>query len=110
MIRSKVSSAFILSAILISSLAFISGCTNAPRHETSVAQYVNSSGITFKVKENLVRDPDINSSRVSVNTYRDTVTLSGYIRDQFQEDKAIEIARNVRGVKYVVDNLVVTNV
>jgi osmotically-inducible protein OsmY len=106
MIRLTASSAFILSAFLISSL--ISGCTTT-RHETSVAQYVASTGITFKVKENLIRDPDINSSRVAVNTFKDTVTLSGYIRDQFQEDKAIEIARNVKGVKYVVDNLTVTN-
>lgn len=108
MIRLKASCTQILAAISILSLAFIGGCTTT-RHETSVAQYVKSSGITFKVKENLLRDPDVNSSRVAVNTYRDTVTLSGYIRDQFQEDKAIEIARNVKGVKYVVDNLVVTN-
>lgn len=98
----------VLSAILFSSVALLNACTTT-RHETSVAQYVKSSGITFKVKENLLRDPDIRSGRIAVNTYRDTVTLSGHVRDHFQEDKAIEIARNIRGVKYVVDNLTVSN-
>jgi len=96
----------ISAAVFLFSLIMISGCTT-PRHETSVAQYVKSSSITFKVKENLMRDPDINSTRIAVNTYRDTVTLSGQVRDQFQENKAIEIARNVKGVKYVVDNMTV---
>lgn len=108
MIRIKKSRTLVISTISVLCLTLISGCTST-RHETSVAQYVKSSGITFKVKENLIRDRDINSARVAVNTYKDTVTLSGYIRDQFQENKAIEIARNVKGVKYVVDNLIVTN-
>lgn len=107
MTRFKLSGSSAWAALAVLSLTLVSGC--ATRHETNVAQYVHSSGITFKVKENLVRDPDINSSRISVNTYMDTVTLSGYVRDQFQEDKAIEIARNVKGVKYVVDNMIVTN-
>ena len=108
MILSKISKILILSLISGLGLASISSCTNT-RHETSVAQYVKSSAITFKVKENLLRDGDINSQRIAVNTYKDTVTLSGYIHDSFQEDKAIEVARNVRGVKYVVDNLTVVN-
>ncbi|HSW71131.1 MAG TPA: BON domain-containing protein [Gammaproteobacteria bacterium] len=108
MILSKTSGTLLLSAISVLGLVFISGCTNT-HHETSVAQYVKSSAITFKVKENLVRDRDVNSARIAVNTYRDTVTLSGFVKDSFQEDKAIEVAENVKGVKYVVDNLVVTN-
>ncbi len=108
MVRLKTMGTLIVSTISVACLALSSGCMTS-RHETSVAQYVKSSGITFKVKENLMRDRDINSSRIAVNTYRDTVTLSGHIHDQFQEDKAIEIARNVKGVKYVVDNLTVAN-
>jgi len=108
MLSFKTSSIFTLAALSLLSLPFVSGCTTT-RHETSVADIAKSSGITFKVKENLMRDPDINSGHIGVNTYRDTVTLSGRVHDQFQEDKAIEIARNVHGVKYVVDNLVVMN-
>jgi len=107
--KATISLPLFLCPILASSLLiFMSGCST--HHETSVAQYLNSSGITFKVKENLMRDPDVNSSRVSVNTYRDTVTLGGYIPNQFQENKAIEIARNVKGVKYVVDTMTLTRV
>lgn len=108
MISLKASCTTLLSALSILSLAFSSGCTST-RHETSVAQLVQSTGITFKVKENLLRDPDINSTHIAVNTYRDTVTLSGRVKDQFQEDKAIEVARNVKGVKYVVDDMLVTH-
>lgn len=107
MIRLKVPCT-LLSTLSLLSLTLLGGCTST-RHETSVAELMQSSGITFKVKENLLRDPDINSGHIAVNTYRDTVTLSGRVRDQFQENKAIEIARNVKGVKYVVDELLVTN-
>ena len=103
MFQLKMVSRVIVSAAVFSSLILLSGC--ATRHENSIGQMANSSGITFKVKESLMRDPEINSSHISVTTYKDTVTLSGTVKDQFQEDKAIEIARGVKGVKYVVDNL-----
>lgn len=88
---------------LLASSLILNAC--ASRHETSAPQYIRSSSITFQVKEGLLRDPEITSKLITVNTYRDTVTLSGYVHTAKQEDRAIEIARNVKGVKYVVDNL-----
>ena len=88
-------------------LAALTGCTNT-RHEASAPQYINSSAITFKIKQDLLRDPIIRSHPISVSTYQDTVTLSGKVKNEIQEERAIEIARSVRGVKYVVDNLTIS--
>ncbi|HVY53602.1 MAG TPA: BON domain-containing protein [Gammaproteobacteria bacterium] len=93
-------------AILIISLSFcfISACTTT-RTESSPPQYVNSSFITLQVKERLFKELKMNSAHISVTTYRDTVTLSGYVYNHKQEEQAIDVARGVNGVKYVVDNL-----
>jgi osmotically-inducible protein OsmY len=100
---SKITS--VLAFAALTSVIFTSACTMSAHHENSPVAYTHSSAITFKVKENLFRDPTIKSAHISVSTYRDTVTLSGYVFNEHQEDRAIDIARNVKGVKYVVDNL-----
>ncbi len=98
----------ILPLSLIVSVNLMSGCST-PRTETTPLQYANSSAITFKVKEGLMRDPKVRSYHITVSTFRDTVTLGGYVANQEQEERAIEIARSVRGVKYVVDNMAIKN-
>lgn len=100
MIKSR---ALVLTATCVLASSLLSAC--ASRHETSAPQYIKSSAITFQIKEGLLRDPAISSKLIAVNTYKDTVTLSGIVRTSEQEERAIEIARSVRGVKYVVDNL-----
>ncbi len=102
MVKSKMSVS-ILSACLITGTALVTGCST--HNESTPPAYMVSSSITWQVKEKLLRDPMIHSNRISVSTYKDTVTLSGSVDNSAQEDRAIDLARSVRGVKYVVDDL-----
>ncbi len=67
----------------------------------SVTQISNDSWITTKVKSALLTDETLNGVKVKVITEDSEVFLFGYVT-QAQSQRAIEIARNVAGVKQVI--------
>jgi hyperosmotically inducible periplasmic protein len=71
--------------------------------------YVEDSVITAKVKAALVKEPQLKSMDVSVETYRGEVLLSGFVRDETQRDKAKKVATSISGVTSVKDAMVVRN-
>src|SRR5262245_6176487 len=79
-------------------------------HERMVTgMYVDDSVITAKVKAALLKEPQLKSMDVSVETYRSEVLLSGFVRDESQRDKAKKVATNISGVTSVKDAMVVRN-
>lgn len=69
------------------------------------ATYVDDSFITAKVKAALLKQEQLKSLSVSVETYKGHVLLSGFVDDAKQRDKAIQVASSVRGVVEVKDGL-----
>ena len=79
-------------------------------HDRMVAgTYVDDSVITAKVKAALVKEPQLKSMDVSVETYRGEVLLSGFVRNETQRDKAKKVATKISGVTSVKDAMVVRN-
>jgi len=77
-------------------------------HDRIVAgKYVNDSIVTAKVKAALLKEPDLKSLDVSVETLRGEVLLSGFVKDVKQRDTAMKVATAVSGVASVKDALVV---
>jgi hyperosmotically inducible protein len=68
---------------------------------TTVGKKVDASIITSKVKTALLGDPSIKSFDISVVTRDDEVLLSGFVDNQVQVDRAVEVARGVEGVRLV---------
>jgi len=83
--------------------AFVA-CASAQKQE-STGEYVDDSVITTKVKSLLANDDFLKSFQITVETYKGTVQLSGFVDSQKAIDKAGEIARSVKGVKSVKNNL-----
>ena len=75
-------------------------------HE-STGEYVDDSVITTKVKSLLAEDDFFKSFKISVETTKGVVQLSGSVDSQKAVDKAGEIVRTVQGVKSVKNNLIV---
>ena len=73
--------------------------------QESTGEYVDDSVITTKVKSLLAADDFLKSFEISVETYKGTVQLSGFVDSQKAIDKAVEITRSVKGVKSVKNNL-----
>jgi osmotically-inducible protein OsmY len=87
-------------------IATFAACASTPKQE-STGEYVDDSVITTKVKSLLAKDDFLKSFQISVETFKGTVQLSGFVGSQQAVDKAGEIARSVKGVTSVKNDLVV---
>lgn len=77
-----------------------SGCA-VSRGQESVGAYVDDTGITTLVKSRFFEDKDVAGSSISVETLNGTVMLSGFAKSTLERNKAETIARGVRGVTAV---------
>jgi osmotically-inducible protein OsmY len=100
--RSRFIGYFVLLMLMV---AFVA-CASTSKQE-STGQYVDDSVITTKVKSLLAADDFLKSFEISVETYKGTVQLSGFVGSQKAVDKAGEIASSVKGVKSVKNDLIV---
>ena len=90
--------------VLLMLITTFAACASTRTRE-STGEYVDDSVITTKVKSLLASDDFLKSFEISVETYKGTVQLSGFVDSQKAVDKAGEIARSVKGVKSVKNNL-----
>jgi len=87
-------------------IASFTGCGTSPK-QSSTGEYIDDAVITTKVKTQLAADDFLKSFRISVETYKGTVQLSGFVDSQQAVNRAGEIARDVKGVTAVKNDLVV---
>ena len=83
-----------------------SGCAGTPTKE-STGEFVDDSTITAKVKAAFIHDETVKAGAISVETFKGTVQLSGFVDTAEQRSMASQDASNVVGVKRVVNNLIV---
>jgi len=95
---------FIGCFMILMLIATLVACASTSKQE-GAGEYVDDSVITTKVKSLLASDDFLKSFEISVETYKGTVQLSGFVDSQKAVDKAGEIARGVKGVKSVKNNL-----
>lgn len=75
-------------------------------HSTSiVAAATDDAVVTTKVRAALMAEPALKSIEIHVDTKDGVVTLTGTSDSSASRDKAVVIARNVTGVKDVVDQM-----
>lgn len=72
-----------------------------------LGRVTDDSVITAKVKAALLREQQLKSLDVSVETYRGEVLLSGFVKDEDQRKTALKVATSVGGVTRVKDGLAV---
>jgi osmotically-inducible protein OsmY len=92
--------------ILVMLIATFVACASTSKQE-STGEYVDDSVITTKIKSLLAGDDFLKSFQISVETYKGTVQLSGFVGSQKAIDKASQIAASVKGVKSLKNNLIV---
>jgi osmotically-inducible protein OsmY len=98
--------AFIPYVLVLMLIATFVACASTSKQE-STGEYVDDSVITTKVKSLLAADDFLKSFDISVETYKGTVQLSGFVTSQAAVDKAVQITRGVGGVKSVRNSLIV---
>ena len=80
------------------------GCASTPTQE-GTGEYVDDSVITAKVKAAVLNEPSLKSAEINVETFKGVVQLSGFVSSQSAIDKAVEVARGVKGVKSVKNDM-----
>jgi osmotically-inducible protein OsmY len=75
------------------------------RTASNAGRAVDDSVITGKVKAALVADPTTKAHQITVETFQGKVQLSGFVESSEARSRAVEIARNVEGVKDVKNSL-----
>jgi hyperosmotically inducible protein len=87
----------LVAALILGSVA---GCAATPTSE-STGQYVDDAALTTKVKAAILNEPTLKVAEINVETYQGKVQLSGFVATQDDIAKAVDVARNVNGVKEV---------
>lgn len=97
-------------AIAFAALAGItilsSGCAVMRGQETTGA-YVDDAAITASVKAKFVEDKTVSAMSISVETLNGTVQLSGFAKSGAEKAQAESIARGVKNVRAVRNDIVV---
>jgi len=73
----------------------------------SAGEYVDDAAITAKVKAAVLGEGSLKSAEINVETYKGTVQLTGFVRSRADIDKAVQVAKGVKGVTSVKNDMVV---
>ena len=93
----------VVCAGLLASVFGLTGCASDPQRSTG--RRLDDSRITSKVKGALNSSPIYKFPYVKVATYNGVVQLSGFVNKDEQKAEATQIAKAVRGVDEVINNV-----
>ena len=73
----------------------------------TISSTMDDATITARVKTALLNDTQVNATKIDVTTANGVVTMSGTVKSKQDEERAVQLARQVNGVKDVKANLTV---
>ncbi len=82
-----------------------SGGGNAPEPARSLGETITDAGITMSVKSQFLDDPLVKGLKIDVDTRDGVVFLTGSIGSDAEMQKAIQLAKDTKGVRDVKPNL-----
>lgn len=97
----QTTAALLLAAIMASTVV---ACSSSPTQQ-STGQAIDDGVVTAKVKAKLIEDPVTKAHQINVETFKGTVQLSGFVETDQARARALQLARDVDGVKSVKDAL-----
>ncbi len=90
----------LVAAMVALAAVYSAGCSVASG-QRSVGDVVDDSTITTRVKARFVEDKIVAATRISVETLKGVVQLSGFAVSEAERVRAAQIAASVPGVKQV---------
>ncbi len=97
---SKTLSALFLAITLVS----VVGCASTSQ-QAGTGEYIDDAVITTKVKAAIFNEPSLKSAEINVETFKGVVQLSGFVNSQADISKAVSLARSVKGVTAVKNDM-----
>ena len=95
-------------AIAISAIVLLTatGCA-VQRGQETVGAYIDDAGITTLVKTRFIENKQVDAASIKVETLNGTVMLSGFAKNSAERNTAEAIARGVKGVVSVKNEIAV---
>jgi hypothetical protein len=97
---SKMFSAFLLIVVF----AFFAGCASTSK-QAGTGEYIDDTVITTKVKAAILGDDTLKVMEINVETFKGVVQLSGFVVSPADINRATEVARTVKGVTSVKNDI-----
>jgi osmotically-inducible protein OsmY len=82
--------------------ASVVACTSTPKQQ-SAGEAIDDGVVTAKVKAALIDDPVTKAHQINVETFKGNVQLSGFVESNDARTRALQLARQVDGVRQVRD-------
>ncbi len=79
------------------------------KDDRSIGTKFGDASITTGVKTKFIHDKRVDALDINVDTFNGVVTLNGSVPSKRVKDRAIQIARSVKGVKRVRSKLIVVS-
>lgn len=89
---------------LIALMVLLLGCASTSKQE-GTGEYFDDTVVTTKVKAAILNEPSLKSAEINVETFKGVVQLSGFVNSQADINKAVEVVRQVNGVKSVKNDM-----
>lgn len=80
----------------------------AGQSKEPVEEAVTDAWITTKVKTDLLATADVAGSSIDVDTQNGVVTLNGTVKSKAEAEKAVSVAKGIKGVAKVTSKLKVS--
>ena len=90
--------------IAASAMVVLAGCATGGQQETA-GQYIDDTTVTTRVKTAIYQDPMLKSAEINVETFKGRVQLSGFVSTRPSIDRAGVVAKGVKGVITVTNDL-----
>lgn len=97
---------FAATAVAMAALFTLPGCA-VSRGQSTVGEYIDDATITTQVKSRFVENKQVDAAAISVETMKGTVMLSGFAKNATERVTAESIARGVKGVTAVKNEIAI---
>ena len=77
--------------------------------KTTAGQVLDDTVLTSKIRTALIKDPDIRSTNIDVDTNNNIITLTGIVDSQKEKTKILAIVQNKAGNRKIIDNISIGN-
>lgn len=96
----------LVAAMMAVALLTTAGCA-VTRGQETVGAYVDDAGITTLIKARMAESKLVSATSISVETLNGVVMLSGFAKDATEKSAAENIARGVKNVKSVKNEIAI---
>src|SRR6185369_5411922 len=94
----------IATGLFVASLFAVAGCASTATQE-GTGEFVDDTVLTTKVKAAIFNEPSLKTTEINVETFKGTVQLSGFVAQPGDIARAGILARGVKGVVAVKNDI-----